>query len=261
MSVEVLVAAMHQKDYSLVEEMNIQTDAIIGNQCDRDSIESIELNGKHIKYLNFNERGVGLNRNNALMRATADYCVLADDDMRFYDGYEIVVEEQFKILPNADFIVFNIDEKGATNRRKNTDIKKINLFNYMNYGAARFCFKRESLSKHAIYFNQNFGGGTPHSSGEDSLFLRSCLRAKLNIYAVPVAIAQLQDSRDSTWFKGYTEKYFFDKGYFLGTAHRKLATLFSIYLIMTHRSVLKDSGMTKKQVFKIMKQGIKSARS
>ena len=33
MRIQVLVAAMNQVDYSLPEKMNLQTDAIIGNQC------------------------------------------------------------------------------------------------------------------------------------------------------------------------------------------------------------------------------------
>ena len=39
MKIQVLVAAMHQTDHSLPEKMKIQCDAIIGNQCDHNSIE------------------------------------------------------------------------------------------------------------------------------------------------------------------------------------------------------------------------------
>ena len=65
MTIQVLVAAMNQDDHSLPQKMNLKCDAIIGNQCNRNSIEESEWKGNKIKYLNFNERGVGLNRNNA----------------------------------------------------------------------------------------------------------------------------------------------------------------------------------------------------
>ena len=81
MKIQVLVAAMNQTDHSLPEKMNIKCDAIIGNQCERNSIEKYIWNGHNIEYLNFAERGVGLNRNNALMRASGDICLFADDDM------------------------------------------------------------------------------------------------------------------------------------------------------------------------------------
>ena len=86
MTIEVLVATMNQEDdCSLHIDMNIQSDAIIGNQCGRNEIKELEYNGHRIKYLSFAEKGVGLNRNNALMRSTADICVLADDDQIFVD--------------------------------------------------------------------------------------------------------------------------------------------------------------------------------
>ena len=80
MKIQVLVAAVGQTDRSLPQKMNIQTDAIVANQCDENSVEQFEWNGHNVKYLNFVERGVGLNRNNALMRADADICLFADDD-------------------------------------------------------------------------------------------------------------------------------------------------------------------------------------
>ena len=75
MKIQVLVATMNQKDHSLIKKMNIKTNAIIGNQCSINSIENFMVGNQEIKYLNFSERGVGLNRNNALMRANADICV------------------------------------------------------------------------------------------------------------------------------------------------------------------------------------------
>ena len=42
MTLEVLVSTMYQKDYSLLDRMNIQTDAIVVNQCNENSIEEFE---------------------------------------------------------------------------------------------------------------------------------------------------------------------------------------------------------------------------
>ena len=87
MRIQVLVAAMNQKDHSLIKKMNIRTDAIVGNQCSFNSVEKFNIGDQQIQYLNFAERGVGLNRNNALMRADADVCLFADDDMVYEDNY------------------------------------------------------------------------------------------------------------------------------------------------------------------------------
>lgn len=233
--VEVLVATMNQKDHSLLKTMNIQTEAIVANQCDRNLIEEFDFSGRKCIYLNFNERGVGLNRNNALMRAAGDFCVFADDDMVFYDGYNEIVTEAFRKIEKADVLIFNIDEDGQTTRRKNTRTKRIGILNYLNYGAARIVIRRQDVLYKGISFNLNFGGGTRHSCGEDTLFLRECLRKRVKIYAVPVSIAKLVEKRQSTWFQGFNEKYFFDSGILLSIAHPILCHLLAIYFVLKHK--------------------------
>lgn len=37
MGLEVLIATMHQTDYSLPEKMNVESDAVVINQCDEES--------------------------------------------------------------------------------------------------------------------------------------------------------------------------------------------------------------------------------
>lgn len=213
LSIQVLVATMNQSDYiTLPKSLNLQTDAIIGNQCTQ--IKPIEIfthssfRGKDILWLNFEERGVGLNRNNALMRATADILVFSDDDMTFLDGYEKTVTQVFKENPKADVVIFNIMEEIPTRRRT----QKAHYTTKCGYGFARIACRRESIMKYGVFVNTNYGGGTIYSHGEDSIFLADCNRRNLKILVVPNIIAKLNESRGSTWFKGYNDKYFYDKG-------------------------------------------------
>ncbi len=256
MNIEVLVSTMHQKNTDLINKMNLKTDAIIINQTDNSDFKELSINNDKVRIFSFNERGVGLSRNSALMRSDADICVLADDDMVFCDDYEETVKTAFKDNPQADLIIFNLIEDEKSLNRQNTTITKINILNYMNYGAARIAFKRKAVSYNGITFNLNFGGGTPHQCGEDTLFIRDCLKKGLNIIAVPQAIAELKDERDSTWFKGYNKKYFFDKGVVLSLAHPILANLFSFYLVLRHDEYT-ENGMSKKEVYKEICKGIK----
>ena len=211
MRIQVLTAAMHQTDHSLVEKMNIKTDAIIANQCDVNSIEQFSVGKQNITYLNFAERGVGLNRNNALMRANADICLFADDDMVYEDDYVQTVEKAYAEFPDADVIIFNLIEKEA----KRYIIEKpsrVGKLNFLRYGAARVSFKLSSVRANGIYFNQCFGGGTEHSHGEDSIFLADCLKKGLRVYAYPAYIATLTEERPSTWESDDMEKYIKDQG-------------------------------------------------
>ncbi len=188
MKVEVLVATMDQLDHSLLKKMNIQSDAIITNQCNRNEVETIKYNTHDIRYYSFREKGVGLNRNNALMRAKGDISIFADDDLVYVDNYAEIIKKQFLENPTADVIIFNLIEE----KPKRYIIKEkfnVGYLNYMRFGAARIAVKTRSITKNGIFFNLHFGGGTEHSAGEDVLFLTDCLKKKLNIIAVPVPIA------------------------------------------------------------------------
>lgn len=220
MKIEVLVAAINQNDYSLLEKMKINSDVIVGNQCDKNSIEIFTYNGYNVKYLNFNERGVGLNRNNALMRATGDICLFADDDMEYVDNYCDIVQTAFHQYPDADIIVFNLEEV-VPKRYVIKKVEKVGYLNYLRYGTARIAVRLKSIKENGIYFNQCFGGGTEHCHGEDNIFLTECLKAGLKIYAIPEVIANLTEERESTWNAGYDEKYLIDQGYLYRAISKK----------------------------------------
>jgi len=135
MTIEVLVATMNQEDdCSLPIDMNIQSDAIIGNQCGRNEIKELEYNGHRIKYLSFAEKGVGLNRNNALMRSTADICVLADDDQIFVDGYSEIISNSFRQNPDADVIIFDLISKNQFVIKKVIELDSLILVNLVLQG-------------------------------------------------------------------------------------------------------------------------------
>ena len=258
MKIEVLVATTDQKNHDLLDKMNIQTDAIVANQCSRNQIEKFTYKGKKIKYLSFSEKGVGLNRNNALSRTDADICIIADDDMIFLDGYEKKIKKVFDENPTADVVILNIKEKEPTRyiiRKK----FKVRYYNFMRFGAARIAFRRKSVTKNSIFFNLHFGGGTEFSAGEDVLFLAACLKKKLNIIAVPEYIALLSDERKSTWFQGYTEKFFKDKGVLYAAISNKWAWLLALQYILRRRSQYKGKPSIK--VWKLILKGIKEFKN
>ncbi len=250
MTIQVLVAAMKQVDHRLPEKMKLKCDAIIGNQCDHNSIEEFMWNGHRIKYLNFSERGVGLNRNNALMRASGDICLFADDDMTYCEDYIETVKKAFKKHPDADVIAFNIKEKKVKRyiiRRE----ERVWYHNYLRYGTARVAIKLNSVRENGICFNLCFGGGTAHCHGEDNIFLTDCLKKGLKMYAVPEYIAELTEERESTWNTGYGEKYLRDQGYLYRAISHKFWRLLCIQDVI--RRAKQDYKMSPMKAYNIMK--------
>ena len=241
MKIQVLVAAMNQSDHSLPEKMHIDTDAIIGNQCDRNEIEEFQENGNTFRYLNFSERGVGLNRNNALMRADGDVVLFADDDMVYVDHYADIVSKAFCDHPDADVIAFNVKEK-VPKRYVIRKAQKVGYLNYMRYATGRIAVRMKSVRNAGIYFNQCFGGGAEYAHGEDTLFLTDCLRKGLKFYAVPEYIAEYTEERASTWFTGYGEKYIKDQGVLYYTMSRRLYGLLCLQDAFRRRNDYKEFG-------------------
>lgn len=234
MRIETLIVTIDQKDHSLASQMNIQTDAVIGNQCGREAVETFLLGDNRIVYVNSAQRGVGRNRNAVIEHATGDVCIFADDDMRFVDGYEEIMKEAIRLAPDADIWLFNVIKKrpsGYVNRR----VKRIGYLNYGRYGASRIVIRRESILKAGIRFDLRFGGGTMFSSGEDTLFLKACLDKKLKIMAVPLALAEIDQSAQSTWFKGYNDKYFYDKGVLYQALHPWMAGVLIVRFAIKYR--------------------------
>ena len=104
---EILCATMHRSDFSLIKEMNIKSDVVFANQCDRTAYEEVKFDGHTAKMISTETRGVGKNRNLALIYASADICLFADDDVVYNDDYENTVCRFYEEHPDADVVVFN----------------------------------------------------------------------------------------------------------------------------------------------------------
>lgn len=213
MSIEVLLATIDQTDDSILDAMQVKSDVLVCNQTpEKTGYRVYDRNGYRVRWYDFQERGVGLNRNNALLRATADICLVADDDVLYEPDYVQTVLSAFEKNPKADVIIFNTYLDNGEKRSKHKKPIRINFLNYGRYGAYRIAFRRMCVIKNSISFNQLFGGGCMFSAGEDTVFLHSCLQKGLRVIAVPDCILRREYRRPSTWFFGRTQKYYEDMG-------------------------------------------------
>lgn len=227
---QVLVATMHQNDVSLAEKMNIRSSAVIANQADREEIVSCETEFGNIKMITTATRGVGLNRNIALMAADAEILLFSDDDVVYNDDVAENVTAAFETLPQADVIVFGMDivKNGKITERRHLKRGRLRVWNSMRFGTYTVAVRRSSVIKKNVTFNQCFGGGCPFSAGEDTLFLKSCFDAGLKVYSYDYVLGTCcKDS--SSWFAGYNEKYFYDKGVLVRNLFPKTAYVMALY--------------------------------
>ncbi len=254
MKVQVLAAAVEKEPKALAESMNLNTEAVIVNQCDRYAYEEFTHQNHNIRCFSMKERGVGLNRNTALLHADGDIVLFSDEDIRFYADYEKQVLDAFVKNPDADVITFNFKVDPSRATYCNKEERPIRWYNYGRYPTFSVAAKLDSLRKANVSFSLLFGGGAKYSNGEDSLFLHDCLKKGLHLYTSTQEIGE-EVYRESTWFKGYNEKFFVDRGVLYHHLYGKMAKLFSLRFLYANKEEM-CRGISLKEAYGMMKKGI-----
>lgn len=272
MKLEVLISCMYQKDFSILEKINVHSDILIVNQCDENGYKEEIRNGYLCRMISTTKRGLSRSRNECLNNMNGDIGIICDDDIIYYDNYSEIILNAFKELKDADIIVFdmeflnnNEDVSGMKKEIKNikkitSNIKIRKSPSYKNYISSTIAFKKESLHKKNIWFNLNFGTGSQkYSNGEESLLMREAKRKGLKVYEY-FSILGVQDHRmeESTWFKGYDEKYFYDKGALVKALYPYLYIIFKYYYLF---KLYKVTNLSIFQILKYINQGIKGYNS
>ncbi|WP_337366012.1 glycosyltransferase family A protein [Phascolarctobacterium sp.] len=208
-SLEILLSCMYEKDYSIIEASNIKTNAVIINQCDRNSKHTINLTGcKYASWINSTERGLSKSRNMAIKNSQADICLLADNDEFFDDDCETKILAAYAELPDADIIIFNLSNKSTKLKSHSYRLKRLELLRVCSW---QITFKRQAIVDNELAFDIKLGAGSGNGAGEENKFLLDCYDQGLKIYHVPLNIAMMKDN-ESTWFTGYDEEFFYKRG-------------------------------------------------
>lgn len=257
MSLQVLLSALKLEDENYIDSLGITGNCVVVNQCDSEcrrviTRKNIKGDVHKVEYLESKDRGLSKSRNMAIANATADICILCDNDVEYVDDYEQLINNAFVQYPDADVIVFYIKrkEKPVPNY---PSARRMNYLSVLKIFSPEIAFRRENISD--IRFNEEFGAGAKYIMGEENIFLYECLKKHKKIYYVPVKIAELREE-ESTWFKGYNEKFFVSRGANYA-AMSKMLSLALIYQFAFRKKALYSDNMTTKEALKYMLKGRK----
>ncbi len=262
MTLQLLVSCVGQDVHALCGQMNIGSDAIIVNQRSEYAEEVFNHNGHIIKALSMNEKGVGLSRTTALQRATSDIVLFSDEDIVYTDDYEQLVLNEFGKNPNIDMILFNV--KVVEERRTYwTDAPhRVHLWNCGRYPAYSIAVRTKRLHELNITYHLWFGGGAIYSNGEDSLFISEAIKKGMKLLAVPVVIGEekpRENGGTSTWFNGYDEKFFYDRGVLYHYLYGALAPVMTLRFLLKNRSYMCKE-IPYKEAKMLMRYGAKTRK-
>lgn len=255
--VEVLVASVNTNPIDLYKRMNLNSNTVIANQTNYNAIDSYSINNNRVKVISTTTRGVGINRNLGLLFSDSKYILFADDDNVYINNYADIVVQAFDNLPKADVIVFQLKyiKQNKIISEDNYKIKRRHLWNSLSFGAPKIAIRTSALKKRNISFSTLFGGGSLYGSGEDSIFICDCLKNKLKVYTYNKTIAEnICDS--SSWFSGFNEKYFFDKGAFIASSFGWfMKHLLVLYFVFRFINIKEISSIKK---FKLLYSGLRA---
>lgn len=256
MGLQVLLSAMFLKDENYIDTLNISTDSVVINQCGNEAERTVKRQNSDgskqvITYVETRQRGLSRSRNMAIDKADADICILCDNDVEYLPDYEKRIEDGFARHPDADLIVFYVQrkEKPVPNY---PSPRRMGYLSVLKIFSPEIAFKRKSIR--GIRFDERFGAGSgKYLMGEENIFLYDCLKRGLKIYYEPVKIAALREE-ESTWFKGYDEKFFVSRGAGY-CAMTRLGSVFLILQFALRKRYLYADNMSVKQAVSYMLMG------
>ncbi len=258
MRVTLLISSLNQNIDDLLTKMNIASNAVIVNQCDTNDICKKSFDFGEVTVISSNERGVGLSRNMCIDNSFGDIVLFGDEDIVYDSDYEEKVVNEFLNHPEAEMIMVNVAVCEERRTYENTEFKKLSRFNIGRYPAYSIAVKRDVLIDKKLRYSPLFGGGAKYSNGEDSLFLKEAYDKKVKMYASNVFVGK-EVPRESTWFKGYTEKFFFDRGVLFAFLYGRSAWIWRIRFVLTKKEMFRGT-IKRKEANRLMKQGIKMGK-
>lgn len=256
LSFQVLAACMGEGNESFVKKINLNSDAVIVDQCDSCGEQYLVVDKNNICILFSSDRGISKSRNLAIKEAKADICLFCDDDEILFENTEEIITDAFMKNSRADVIIFNLE-----NWRKNLGVveKKLRYTDLFKVSSVQIAIRRKSVVDKEIYFDELLGVGSGNGAEEEFKFLLDCRAAGLEIYYNPKEIAYLNKDK-SSWFSGYTEKFFYDRGrttrYIMGYI---MSQLYAFYYIFTKSKMYRNE-ISVWKAFKAIEKGIHGKR-
>lgn len=258
-NLEVLISSLEKEPQKLISRMNIECDAVIVNQGNNEGRYVLETaDGFKVNVIESRERGVGKSRNMALDGADSEIVLFSDDDIVYLKGYSESVLKAFDSEPDADIIMFNVNVREERRTYHINNRKRVYKWNVGRYPAYAAAARLDSIRKADVRFSLLFGGGAEYSCGEDSLFFMDCLKAGLRIKAVPDVIGR-EEAHDSTWFHGYNDKFFIDRGVLLYFLYGGLAPVWAIRFVVSKKKLYGNS-VRPRDAYALIRQGIKTGK-
>ncbi|MCR5486466.1 MAG: glycosyltransferase family 2 protein [Lachnospiraceae bacterium] len=232
--VSVLLSVMKEGDcLDYLSLLNIQTECVIVSQCDEEGEEVFRQSFGRVLVHKSRERGLSRSRNLGLSLSETDCVIFCDNDVRYTDQAFEQIGDAFRRYPDAGILVFFVErpERHAPVYGKERDMSRPAM---MKIFSPEIAVRKSRIGD--LRFDTDFGAGAKYSMGEENIFLFEAKRRHIRVVYIPVRIGGLIPN-ESSWFTGYHEKFFRDRGAGYEAMEPGWWQLFSIQFLIRKRKL------------------------
>ncbi len=143
-----------------------------------------------VKVVTMRGRGLSRNRNNAIAHASADVCLICDDDCRYTPGQLHAVTARFEADPTIDLATFMMAANVPIHKvyPKETTVLGRKMPKRYYPSSFEIAFRTSSIDG-KVKFNEEFGlGSATLWCGEEELFVHDSIRTGLKCVFFPTVI-------------------------------------------------------------------------
>lgn len=144
---------------------------------------------QNVAYSQISSKGLAKNRNNCLKNMTQEINVIADDDVEYVPDFEKTILHEYDTHTDADVITFRV-ERGQHKTNEKQGYFVHDKWSIRKVPSIGITFRKSSIEKSGVTFDERFGIGSTYKSGEEAIFLQDCLSAGLKIMHVDVPIVR-----------------------------------------------------------------------
>jgi len=260
MNIEILISTLNQKDpITLIKQMNIKSNALIINQCDRNEYKEFIIDNNIIRIIYSKERGLSKSRNLAIKNSSADICVIADDDVVYDDKAIEIIIDAYNKYQDADLIAFDVPSTNSNRQTRSLKEGRVCFLKSMRISSFQITFKREALLAKNIFFNELFGSGSRYTCGEENILLAECLKKGSKMYYVSKRIG-IVHHKQSQWYTGQEDPNILKaRGAAFYAMNQKLSLLLLMQFSIRKRKLFHD--LTMFEAFKYMYDGLREYKA
>lgn len=151
-------------------------------ELDRDDVSVFPLEGL----------GLSRNRNNCLLHATGDVCLICDDDCRYTPEGLAAVVKAFEAYPEVDIMTFKLFNRAEpkTYPRYSFDLRDMTKVKNYFITSVEIAFRRVAV-QNKLLFDERFGlGSGVFHAGEEAMFIDEALRLGLSCFFFPIEVVE-----------------------------------------------------------------------